>query len=74
MGLTTLLPETECGLVNWNRYGAWHVCGSRSIHYQNDQPLVYHCTGAIKPGVAIKRSNLMSRDNLRRPGAGPPLT
>jgi hypothetical protein len=67
MGLTTLLPETRCGLANRNGYGAWHRYGSQSVHYLNDEPLVYHCTGAIKPGVAIKRSNLVSRNKDSAP-------
>ncbi len=72
MGLTTLLPETKCGLADWNRYGAWHRYGSQSVHYLNDQPLLYHCPEAIKAGVAINRSNLVSRDTLRGPRTASP--
>src|SRR3974390_1841457 len=71
MGLTTLLPETKCGLADRNRYGAWHRCESRSVQYLNDQPLVYRCRGAIKPGVAIRRSNLVSRDIFDAPERWP---
>jgi hypothetical protein len=67
VGLTALLPETKRGLANRNRYGAWHRYGSQGVHYLNDQPLLYHCPDAIKPGVAIRRSNLVSRDNSTAP-------
>ena len=34
VGLTALLPEAKGGLANWNRYGAWHRYGSRSVHHR----------------------------------------
>jgi hypothetical protein len=67
MGLTTLLPEAERGQTDRDGDRAWHGYGSRRLHHVREHPLVYPCPGAIKPGVAIKRSNLTSRDIFDAP-------
>jgi hypothetical protein len=57
-GVTTLLPEPKRGQTDRNRCGAGHGLGSRRRHHGPEHPLLYQCSDAIKPGVAIRASKL----------------
>src|SRR5439155_17659210 len=65
-GAAALLPEPEPRLTDRDRDGTRHGQTSQEPYHETNYPLLYRCRGAIKLGVGISRSNLMSRDRRRR--------
>jgi hypothetical protein len=62
-GLAALFPEPEHRLTDRDRDGTWHGQTSQKHYHESNRPILYQCRDAIKPGVGISRSNLVSRDN-----------
>ena len=62
-----LLPEPEHRLTDRDRDGTWHGQTSQKRYHETNPPILYRCRDAIKPGVGISRSNLMSRDTAVSP-------
>ena len=62
-----LFPEPEHRLTDRDRDGTWHGQTSQRHYNESNCPILYQCRDAIKPGVGISRSNLVSRDSLFPP-------
>src|SRR6516225_6576662 len=61
-GPAALFPEPEHRLTDRDRDGTWHGQTSQKHYNESNCPILYQCRDAIKPGVGISRSNLVSRD------------
>jgi hypothetical protein len=61
-GPAALFPEPEHRLTDRDRDGTWHGQTSQKHYHESNCPILYQCRDAIKPGVGISRSNLVSRD------------
>lgn len=73
-GPAALFPEPEHRLTDRDRDGTWHGQTSQKHYHESNRPILYQCRDAIKPGVGISRSNLVSRDTPWTPIApGPNL-
>src|SRR5947199_103295 len=68
-GPAALFPEPEHRLTDRDRDGTWHGQTSQKHYHESNCPILYQCRDAIKPGVGISRSNLVSRDKLPGPRA-----
>jgi hypothetical protein len=66
-GPMPLLPEPEHRLTDRDGDGTRHGQTSREPYHEINHPILYRCHEAIKLGVGISRSNLMSRDSRRSP-------
>jgi hypothetical protein len=64
-GPAALFPEPEHRLTDRDRDGTWHGQTSQKHYNKSNCPILYQCRDAIKPGVGISRSNLVSRDTSR---------
>jgi hypothetical protein len=62
-GPAALFPEPEHRLTDRDRDGTWHGQTSQKHYHESNRPILYQCRDAIKPGVGISRSNLVSRDS-----------
>jgi hypothetical protein len=71
VGGMPLLPESEQGLADGDRDGAWHGRTSRGYRHETKLLLLYQRHGPIKLGVGISRSNFMSGDTQRAPDRPP---
>ena len=70
-GPAALFPEPEHRLTDRDRDGTWHGQTSQKHYHESNRPILYQCRDAIKPGVGISRSNLVSRDTPRSPTRRP---
>jgi hypothetical protein len=61
-GPAALLPEPEHRLTERDRDGTSHGQTSQKYDHESNRPILHQCGDAIKPGVGISRSNLVSRD------------
>jgi hypothetical protein len=61
-GSLPLLPELKGGATDRDGDRAWHGATSRGNGHETDTPVLYRRYRPIKLGVAISRSNFVSRD------------
>src|SRR5262249_29059249 len=66
-GPAALFPEPEHRLTDRDRDATWYGQTSQKHYNESNCPILYQCRDAIKPGVGISRSNLVSRDKTFPP-------